>query len=347
MNKALLKRILFTFIKYTGGFHLSRYLTRNRLRILCYHGISLAEENKFRPGVYMHPDTFRRRMEILRNGSYTVLALDDALKNLYADTMPNCSTVITIDDGWTGTASIAAPILNKLSFPSTLYVTSYYLKNRTQVFNIALAYILMIASKLHLKIEDLAEGLHGTFDLGNAEERENCFTHIITYGKTLNGAECRQQLLDSIANRLEVSEALNVPGLFRIMSHEDIASVLASGMDIQLHTHRHNFPCNDKCAAEREIIDNREELMKTVSGTLLHFCYPSGEYTPNHAKWLKEWGIESATTCDVGLNTAETNPYFLKRILDTDILSDIEFEAELSGFIELKRMATQVLGRSR
>jgi len=122
----------------------------------------------------------------------------------------------------------------------------------------------------------------------------------------VDGAECRQQLLDSIANRLGVSEALNVPGLFRIMSHEDIASVLASSMDIQQHTHRHNFSFDDKHAAEREIIDNREELAKTVPGTLTHFCYPSGEYTQNHAKWLKEWSVESATTCDVGLNTAET-----------------------------------------
>ncbi len=342
MNKVQLKKALLYFIKNIGGFRIARYLTRNRLRILCYHGISLANEYSFRPGVYMRPDTFRRRMEIIHNKNYTVLPLNDALEHLYAGTLPSCSTVITIDDGWVGTASIAAPILKKKSFPSTLYLTSYYLKNRTQVFNIALEYLLMIASDKHLKTDGLAEGLHGTFNLGDEEQRELCLAQILAYGETLNGAEYRQQLLDKIANRLGLPDALNVPGLFRIMNHEDVASVLAIGMDIQLHTHRHNFSFDDKNAAERELIDNREELMKTVPGTLVHFCYPSGEHTLNHAKWLRDWGVKSATTCDIGLNTADTNPYFLKRILDSEVLSDIEFEAQLSGFMELKRIVTQL-----
>jgi hypothetical protein len=50
--------------------------------------------------------------------------------------------------------------------------------------------------------------------------------------------------------------------------------------------------------------------------------------------------VESATTCEPGLNTAETPLLGLYRILDQDDLSQIEFEAELFGFSELIRIVT-------
>ena len=45
----------------------------------------------------------------------------------------------------------------------------------------------------------------------------------------------------------------------------------------------------------------------------------------------------SATTCNADLNYPDKPSLELKRFLDGENISDIEFEAELSGFNELLR----------
>ena len=38
---------------------------RQRLLVLCWHGISNEDEHLWRPGLYITPELFRRRLEIL------------------------------------------------------------------------------------------------------------------------------------------------------------------------------------------------------------------------------------------------------------------------------------------
>jgi len=52
---------------------------RRRLPILCYHGLSLADEHLSLPGAFMPADMFRRRMQLLRDLRIQVLPLGKAL----------------------------------------------------------------------------------------------------------------------------------------------------------------------------------------------------------------------------------------------------------------------------
>jgi peptidoglycan/xylan/chitin deacetylase (PgdA/CDA1 family) len=121
-----------------------------------------------------------------------------------------------------------------------------------------------------------------------------------------------------------------------IMSVGEIAELVRSGFDIELHSHRHRFPAKREDAI-REIDDNRSVLEPVTGKRLKHFCYPSGVWSEQQWSWLAEAGIESAVTTDLGLNVRGTPKYGLKRFGDGDILSQIEFEAEVSGFAELLR----------
>jgi len=47
--------------------------------------------------------------------------------------------------------------------------------------------------------------------------------------------------------------------------------------------------------------------------------------------WLAREGVVSATTCDTGFLTSETNPLLLPRLVDTTGRTDLEFESWLSG----------------
>src|SRR5690348_14036099 len=85
--------------KATGLFTASRKLRAQRLLILCYHGISVEDEHRWNPSLYIDAATFRNRLEILRDGGYRVLPLDEALKLLYRNQLPARSVVLTFDDG--------------------------------------------------------------------------------------------------------------------------------------------------------------------------------------------------------------------------------------------------------
>ena len=122
------------------------------------------------------------------------------------------------------------------------------------------------------------------------------------------------------------------------MSIDEIRELVTSGVDIQLHTHRHGLSQDDPKLVEKEISDNRRALA-SVKAPLQHFCYPSGIYNPRQWPWLKALGIKSATTCKPGLNYSNTPRYELRRFLDSEDISEIVFEAELCGLLELLRRA--------
>src|SRR5438105_2979493 len=86
---------------------------RERLAVLCWHGISLDDEHLWRDRLYITPELFRRRLEILRDGKYTVLHLEEALDRLWRNDLPPKSVAITFDDGFYDFAVRAVPVLRE------------------------------------------------------------------------------------------------------------------------------------------------------------------------------------------------------------------------------------------
>src|SRR5580692_11865666 len=110
-----LKRLLFHCIRLVGGFAIAQRITQTQLRILCYHGFSIADEHELAPYVFMRTETFARRMRILRKRGLTVISLDEAIQRLRAGAITNGETVITFDDGWASDL-LVMPILERYRF---------------------------------------------------------------------------------------------------------------------------------------------------------------------------------------------------------------------------------------
>ncbi len=338
-----MKRIIFSVCKAIGLFALARYLTRGELRILCYHGFSYLDEHEFRPKLFMTADLFSRRMAQVASSSFNVIDLDTAVDRLNSGVLPANSLVITIDDGFFGVYELASPILLHHGFPSTLYLTTYYVQHSEPIFRIAMQYVFWKTNRQRSDLSGLVPGIEGEHDL-EGEGGEHVLWRMIDYAEESLDEDARQSLLAALAQRLDVgADSVFAQRRFSLMSVEEARQLQASGMDIQLHTHRHRMP-SDAAEIDYEIRRNREVLAEISPHPKAHFCYPSGVWDEQHWPALKARGIRTATTCVGGLNRKGTPPLALRRILDAQNLTDLEFEAELSGFKDLLRRA---VGRVR
>jgi hypothetical protein len=198
-----------------------------------------------------------------------------------------------------------------------------------------------------LDLSELGTGMVGAVRMtGGAEQTEAMWRLIRDAEERLSEPE-RQALAERIAAALGVDLGpVRVGRWLSLAGVDELRTAAREGLDVQLHTHRHRFPVSRELAL-RELRDNRAVLEPLAGRPLSHFCYPSGYFRPAHLPWLEEAGVESATTCDPGLNRHGDSPFTLRRFLDDSRISQLEFEAELSGFAELLRTGRALVERVR
>jgi len=343
----MIKRTVLHLAKWLGLFGLARRITRRKLRILAYHGFASDDEAAFRPGLFMRPETFRRRLAHLARSRYPVLPLGEALELLGEDRLPDRTVVITVDDGFYGFYRNALAMLGERRFAATVYVTSYYCRHPGPVFRLAVQYMFWRASGRPVELDGLGiEGLPGGV-LRRAREVDEAMWTVIRHGETACDEPGRHELAEALGGCLGVDyDQIRRRRILDLMRAEELRELPGAGIDIQLHTHRHVLP-DDEAGVRREIAENRSYLVGLLGRPAQHFCYPSGIWSRAQWPWLEGAGLVSAVTCDPGLCAPSTPRFALPRFLDGENISQIEFEAELAGFLELLRAARSRMMRSK
>lgn len=339
------KRAVFRVAKAAGLFRVARMLTARELRVLCWHGFDLTGESEFGPRLFEKKDTFERRLDHLVAAKYPVLPLDRAVDLLAAGRLPQAAVVLTLDDGAASVPLRAAAPLAQRKLPATLYVTTYHVDHPTPVFETSLRYLLWKSPAPKLDLSGVGPYAEGEVDLADENGVRAVTAALVRYAKEELDEPGRQALGREIAKRLQLDwDEHAASRRCSLATPEELRALADQGIDLQLHTHRHRFPA-DEADTFREILDNRTSLERIRPGRYDHLCYPSGEYDPSQFPWLRGLGVRSGTTCEVGLNPRGTNPMALRRFLDGECVSEIEFEAEVSGFAELCRRAARKLRR--
>ena len=324
--------------KLTGLFALCRWLYRHRQLILCYHAFSFDDEHRFRPQQFIRPKLFADRLARLSRLGYRAIPLAEALHRTQTATAELKDFVITIDDGFSSVHRFALPELRRDHWPATLYLTTYYVKSPQPVFGLALAYLLWKSGLESIDLDLTAWGWaarrHLSLDDRNASRVIDDFVAEV---KACLDEPRREDFLSFLATTIGLKpEDWSVDHRFCLITPLAAQELMAGGIDLQLHTHRHRFPPAANSIL-REIEDNREVLRALGVTAAAHLCYPSGEWHPDAFPTLMACGVESATTCLPGLNGHDTHPLALYRFLDADDITTVEFEAEISGFKQLLR----------
>lgn len=346
--KDVVKQTLLGFAKAAGAFALARRALPRHLRILAYHGLWTTPGFQFGDRLFIGPDQFERRMRWLKHSGYPVLDLDEAIDAFGAGRLPDNSVVITIDDGWKSTYTHMLPILEQFRLPATVYITTWYADKQLPVLNVALNYVLQrsaVPGFVWSSPFDRAVEVR----LGDREARQlglRTLDHML-------------QQLPNVADRVrefrEICRLADVPtepwwseGQFHLMNRDEIRLAHRRGLSVQLHTHRHRNVDYDISSLASELVDNRGVLAQACgSDHFTHFCYPNGRYDPAASKVLAAAGIRSAVLTDHGLNPPGTDPYALRRFLDGRSVTDAEFEAYMSGALDLYAAAASRLRPNR
>jgi peptidoglycan/xylan/chitin deacetylase (PgdA/CDA1 family) len=332
---------LLRLLRALGGFAVARRLTFRGLRIVCYHGVSLDDEHVFRPHLFIQDTDLARRLAYLTRKGFRVLALDDALARLDRDELPVRAVVVTFDDGFYSTFSKALPLLARLQMPATLYLSTYYVTHQQPLYNLAIPYLFWKTSRSSIDLDglDLPASIAQRFPWKDMtrDEQTAVIEALVAHGDTGRRPAEREQLLRDIARRLSVDpETLFTSRPLGFVNADEVRLLQAGGVGIELHTHRHRSP-GVREEALRELLDNRTTIESIIGRSSVHFCYPSGQSVKWEAHWLSELGIHSATTIESGFNYRSTPRFHLHRFLDSSAVSQIEFEAELSGVFEIAR----------
>lgn len=336
MRKA--KLLLFFLCRTLGLFRLARWLTRDRLKILCYHGFALNDEAEFRPKLFIKPERFEERLATIRRYGFQVLPLGEAVERLYSGTLPANPLVVTIDDGFHSVYRLAAPRLQQYGFPATLYLTTYYVEHPNPIFRLVIQYMFWKTRRKTLELKNVPWTPDGVIDLSVAAQKEKAMLDCIRHGES----RCTEDMRCALS--LQLGALLDVPyedivrsRILHLMTPEELQTLADAKIDVELHTHRHVFPIDNQEMAQREIVDNRAAIQRLLGREASHFCYPSGLWEECQWPWLDALNVKSSTTCRPGLNSGKTPRHALRRFLDGENIHSLEFEAALSGFSDLLR----------
>ena len=338
-----IKQTVLRAARLAGVFALMRVLTRKYPRILCYHGGNLGDERLYNPKLFCTPGQLRERLDWLREKGFVPVTLDQVVDGA---TLParGIPVAVTLDDGWYSSWHDLLPLLADYGHRPALYLHTEAYEAGAPIVPVSLRYLLWKAGPKQVVVQGIDPAVDAAYDLADALQRRRlCSAAEGWLGRQPHAqvASCLERLGNSVG--VMPSELDLASRRFSYMSADELRAASQRGCSIELHGHVHEYlPGQD--ARNRANIERCREVIEAVGlPRPSHYCYPSGAFDSGAPKVMQSAGVATATTCVPGLvklRGAEAR-FLLPRFLDGGDVSMIEFEAEMSGVLQLLRALTR------
>ena len=313
-----MKRLVSSFLAAAGLPAFFAWRNRRRLPILMYHGLA---PRPLAPACWQQLDvaSFRRQIEWVA-AHYRVLPLEEALSRLYAGTLPERALAVTFDDGYASNLELGLPILEAFRVPATVFLVTdlvgtvgvpwadrlYLALARTNVAS---------ASSTALALE--------AAPLSSDADRARAYETAVRAAKALPRA-AKDAALSRLVADLGQDGPFD-PGVFRMLSWDDVAALSRSGLvTVASHTRTHQIlsRCTD-AEVHAEVGPAHEELARRVGRTPNVMAYPVGraiDYDARAIAAVEGAGIPFALTTVEGFAGPESAPRELPRFgVDHDL----------------------------
>jgi peptidoglycan/xylan/chitin deacetylase (PgdA/CDA1 family) len=100
-----------------------------------------------------------------------------------------------------------------------------------------------------------------------------------------------------------------------LMDAAQLRQWVAGGQEVGSHTQNHvRLLQSDAATARAEMVQDKAALEAFLETPVQHFCYPYGEYAPEHVVMAREAGFASVTTTRRGRSTVGANLLELPRV---------------------------------
>ena len=338
-----IKQTVLRVARSAGVFALMRALTRSYPRILCYHGGNLGDERLYNPKLFCTPAQLRQRLEWLRDKGFVSVTLDQVVDGA-APAVRGIPVAVTLDDGWYSSWHDLLPLLAEYGHRPALYLHTEAYQAGAPIVAVSLRYLLWKAGPKAVTVAGIDPAVDGPCDLADGAARHR----LCGAAEAWLARQPREQVaasLERLGSMLGVTPAQLDLGSrrFSYMSTDELRAAAAGGCSIELHGHVHEYvPGQD--ARNRSNIERCREIIEAAGlPRPTHYCYPSGAFDAGAAAVMQAAGVATATTCLPGL-VKPGNPearFFLPRFLDGGDVAMIEFEAEMSGVLQLLRTLTR------
>lgn len=232
--------------------------------------------------------------------NYTILPLDEALRRLDENTLPDYALAITFDDGYRNFYEYAYPVLRAVHAPATMYLATDFVCRNIPLWVDRLEYVMGLGSGTyaHLCAEDARTRDH--LKSVSPEIREAALAAL-------------EEVAGSSLDSFEGARAVYAP-----LIQSEIVEMSQNGITFGAHTKSHPILARQTPEVQREeILGSKRDIEALGVPVSAVFAYPNGQENDwnNETEKVLETNLFShSLTTHEGVNTHHTHPYRVRRI---------------------------------
>lgn len=299
-------------------------LQKRRAAILMYHGVTDAPLPVFN-WCHLPADEFRRQAEWIAQ-TYRVLPLTEIV-GLLRDgrALPDRAACITFDDAFRNLARNAAPVLESLQLPYTVFVVGRLADSGAPPWAEQLFAALLDSP--HAAIEWLSRN----WALGAPRDRQLFYEEAMA-ALTRMPADRRGVELENATRALGAPSA-GLAAAFATMTRDELRRLTSSGLcSLGSHSNTHEILTTCSEATIRDELNASRKAIQDEPGFCDLFAYPNGDCSPAVARAVREAGFQGAVTVEHRLCRAGDDVFRIPRVGIGAGLPMELFECKVLGF---------------
>jgi len=292
--KERIKSALFFVFYYSGvEWVLARLVRPKGVAVLMYHGVCDHAAIPDHINFHLEESVFERQMRALAR-RYPVVPLADVVTALVESKPLNKSIVLTFDDGYRNNARHAAPILQRLGLPYTIFVATAYME---------------AADWLPLN------EIYWRWSLGELSTEQMAALRQRVRGCPWE--EVREEI-EALRQKPASAPRAGAEEGFAMLSWDEIRSLASNGADFGSHTHTHcNMAAESPSQQRTQLLTSKKALEDHLGRRIPLFTYPYGHeehMSQSSRQSVIDAGFDCAISTNYGLITKQTDRFCLPRL---------------------------------
>jgi peptidoglycan/xylan/chitin deacetylase (PgdA/CDA1 family) len=300
------KETLYSVLHRTGAVaYFRRRYSRNFL-VLTYH--SFGSGNQGRSIQSIGISKFEKHIEYLKS-HYQIIPLNETIARL-GESDATCfkglkkrPVSITVDDGYEDNHRYLLPLVKKLSFPATVFLSTDFLDTGRVPWPVRLREVIMGTTVRRL-VEPLG------LNLADHRSRvEACSRLKICLADM--PPEQRLDCVEKISRDLKYEN----PSQYLPLSWNQVRQMNRSGIAFGSHTVYHSIlTTQSQSVVQKELVESRGRIEAETGVLPASVSYPNGNTDDATVELVKKAGYGAAFTQEVGINVPAGNIYRLHRV---------------------------------